>query len=86
MNIVHGLKDSTDILRILQGLYVRDNRSYSRLARRLGVTPMMVKYILNSERGVGTKVARALGYDVVTLYVPRVDSEGLRHTREVDYS
>ncbi len=65
-----GHLDAGDILGRIKYLYVECNGNIAKLSRRLGVGQSMAKFIMNGQRQPGAKVARALGFRSVTVYVP----------------
>jgi len=81
-----GSINTEAMLRQFKALHIRNNGSHSRLARYLKVTPMMVKLILDGKRGIGKKVARAMGYKAVVYYEPDSNTDGLDHVGDVDIS
>jgi len=61
--------DALDMHRILCER-IRAEKSQAAFARKLGVTPAYVSYVMSGERPIGDKLLRALGYRRVVRFEP----------------
>lgn len=72
-----SMLSADDLLRLLQH-FVADAGSASAAAKALGISAQYLSDVLHRRRAPGVKIVNALGYELVTGYVPITTKQVMR--------